>query len=424
MENIKQFCEFINKNPNSFFVVDTLKKQYLEAGYKELKLEEKWNLEKGKTYFVIKNDVSIVSFKIGNNLSEVPSIKIVASHNDSPSFKIKPEGMISTKLYSKLNTEPYGGAIMSTWLDRPLGISGRVMIKIDEETIISKNVNFKTAVIIPNLAVHMNRDLATNPSYNPQIDLLPIVSLTNMSLEQLFEKEGLENVLAHDLFLYNKEEATLCGANNEFLCAPRLDDLECVFASNQAFMNAEDEQGINICAVFNNEEVGSYNSADSTFLSDIIDEVAKTFNLNKRAMLAKSLLVSADNAHAIHPNHPEKTDSTNYVEMNKGVVIKYQAAQRYTTEGIGSSIFQSICERSNTPVQSYTNRSDIRGGSTLGAILTTTVSVSAVDIGLPQLAMHSAYETAGAKDLDYMINCLTELYNSKLDKNNNEYKTK
>ena len=424
MENVKQFCKFINENPNSFFVVDTLKKQYLELGYQELKLEEEWKLEKGKTYFVIKNDVSIVSFKIGNNLPEVPAIKIIASHNDSPSFKIKPEGMISSKLYSKLNTEPYGGAIMATWLDRPLGIAGRVMIKIDDQTIISKNVKFNTSVIIPNLAVHMNRDLATNPSYNPQIDLLPIVSLTNMSLEELFEKEGLENVIAHDLFLYNKEEAALCGVNNELLCAPRLDDLECVFASTKAFDNSNDEEGINICAVFNNEEIGSYNSADSTFLSDIIDEIAKAFNLNKRAMLGKSLLLSADNAHAIHPNHPEKSDSTNFVEMNKGIVIKYQAGQRYTTEGIGASIFRSICDRVNTPTQNYTNRSDIRGGGTLGAILTTTVSVSAVDIGLPQLAMHSSYETAGTKDLEYMITAMTELYNSKLDKNNNEYKTK
>ena len=424
MENVKNFCQFINENPNSFCVVETLKKLFKEHNYEELLLEEKWNLEKGKSYFTIKNDLSIVAFTIGKDLKEIPSIKIIASHNDSPAFKIKPNGMISSNLYSKFNTEPYGGAIMSTWFDRPLGISGRVMIKENDETITSKTVKLNTTVVIPNVAVHMDRNIGANPSYNPQIDLLPIVSLSNMTMDEFFEKEGLKNVIAHDLFLFAKDQATICGANNELLCAPRLDDLECVYSSVQAILNANDDLGINICAVFNNEEVGSYNSADSTFLLDIIEEIANTFNINKRAMLAKSLLVSADNAHAVHPNHPEKTDQTNNVLLNKGIVIKYQAGQRYTTEGIGASIFKSVCDQNNIPTQNYTNRSDIRGGGTLGAILTTTVSVNSLDIGLPQLAMHSAFETAGVEDLEYMIQAMKHIYNTPLNKENNQYKIK
>ena len=424
MEQIKNFFEFINNNPNSFCVIETLKKLFKEHNYEELQLEKKWNLEKGKSYFTIKNGLSIIAFTIGKDINEIPSIKIIASHNDSPSFKIKPNGMISSNIYSKFNTEPYGGAIMSTWFDRPLGISGRVMIKENDETISSKVVKLNTNVIIPNVAVHMDRNLSTNPSYNPQIDLLPIVSLSNTTMEELFEKEGLSNVIAHDLFLYVKDQAALCGVNNELLCGPRLDDLECVFASVQAMLDSKDDSNINICTVFNNEEVGSYNSADSTFLLDVIEEIAEAFNINKRAMLAKSLLVSADNAHAVHPNHPEKTDQTNNVQLNKGIVIKYQAGQRYTTEGIAASIFRTVCDQNNIPTQNYTNRSDIRGGGTLGAILTTTVSVNSLDIGLPQLAMHSACETAGVEDLEYMIQAMKHIYNAPIDKENNQYKIK
>lgn len=419
----KRFIEFVNKAHTTYQAVDEAKKILLNNNFKELNFITPWHLEKGHNYFIVKADASIIAFKIGKNV-ENPSIHIVASHNDSPMLKIKPNGIIYQNGYTKLNTEIYGGAIYSTFMDRPLGIAGRVMVK-ENDQLVSKNITLDTTVIIPNLAIHMNREINTNHTINAQTDMLAIMSLDEVTIKELIEKElGKIEILDYDLFLYNKEEAKIIGFNNEFICGPRLDNLECYYTSLEALLEGENPENINIWVGFNNEEVGSSsnNGAGSTFLCDVITRVLEMLNLNdkKLEIFNRTITISADNAHAIHPNHPEKSDPTNYVKLNKGIVIKYNSGLSYTSDAISAGIFKDICNEENVPYQVYTNRSDLRGGGTLGSILLHTLSVISVDIGLAQLAMHSAYETAGVQDLNYMKTALKSFYSRHLNYVNNK----
>lgn len=414
----KELLKFINEAHTTYQAVNLVKKILLENNFIELDFINERKIEKGKNYFIIKNDSSIIAFKVGKTLSN-PSFNIVASHNDSPMLKIKPNGIIYQNGYTKLNTEIYGGPIYTTWMDRPLGISGRVVIK-ENNKIISKPISFKKTVIIPNLAIHLNREINSGFSLNPQIDMQAILSLEQSNINTLIKKElGEVEVLDYDLFLYNKEEGCLAGANDELIISPRLDDLECYYTSLIAFTNSSNDDNINIWVGFNHEEVGSRsnNAAGSTFLVDIIDEILTKLNLEKQKLdiLNRSLIISADNAHALHPNHPEKTDPTNSVKLNEGIVIKYNANLSYTTDAISSGIFKSICESVNVPYQVYTNRSDVRGGSTLGSILLGSLSINSVDIGLAQLAMHSTYETAGVKDISYLKDALKAFYSKHIE---------
>ena len=344
---------------------------------------------------------------------------IVASHNDSPSFKVKPSGELNAGSYKKLNTEPYGGMLISTWFDRPLGIAGRVFVKT-KEGVDSRLVNLSGHnVVIPSLAAHLK---GNNLELNLQNDLLPVVGLTNESnsfMNQLkkvsiFSED--EEILSHDLFLYNKEKGCVAGFDNELIISPKLDDLECVFASLEAFLEAKPESNIAVCAIFDNEEVGSGSNhgAASTFLTDVLERICTNLSLNKYVMYQNSMLVSADNAHAVHPAHPEKSDPTNNVHLNKGIVIKYHSSLSYTTDGISAGIFKAICDKAEVSYQDYTNRSDLRGGSTLGRIQLEKLSIKALDIGLAQLAMHSSNEVAGSKDLKDMVRALKEFYQSKI----------
>ena len=414
----QKLINFINNSHTTYQAVEVAKNMLIDEGFIELDFINKWDLKKGNKYFIVKADGSLIAFKLGKNLNK-PSIHIVASHNDSPMFKIKPNGMIFGSGYSKLNSEVYGGPIYSTWLDRPLGIAGRVLVK-EDGAIKSKLVTLKTTAIIPNLAIHMNREINSGYSYNPQSDLQAVLGLGNVTILELLEKEcGIKDVLDYDLFLYNKEEARIIGANNELISGPRLDNLECMFTSLISLIDADNDENINICACFNHEEIGSNSNhgAASTFLVDIINQILLDLNLNEDRLniLNRTMVVSADNAHALHPNRPDKSDPANNVSMNKGIVIKYNAGLSYTTDAISSSIFKSICDEVNVPYQAYTNRSDVRGGGTLGSILLRSLSVISVDIGLAQLAMHSSYETAGVHDITYMIAALTNFYKSHID---------
>lgn len=409
----KELLKFIQKAPTTYQAVEETKKILLDNNFIELDLTSLWKIEKGKNYFIIKEDASIIAFKVGTSLTN-PSFNIVASHNDSPLLKIKPKGVIVQNGYTKLNTEVYGGPIYSTWMDRPLGIGGRVVIK-ENEKITSKNVSFNTTVIIPNLAIHLNREINSNYSLNPQLDMQAVLSLNEASISDLIKKElGNCEVVDYDLFLYNKEEGKVAGLNNELLISPRLDDLECYFISLKSFIKASNDENINIWVGFNHEEVGSRSNhgAASTFLVDVMNEIMIQLNLEKQKLeiLNRSMIVSADNAHGVHPNHPEKTDPINNVKLNEGIVIKYNSNLSYTTDAISSSIFKLICDEAKVPYQVYTNRSDIRGGSTLGCILLGSLSIKSVDIGLAQLSMHSTYETAGVKDLEYLKCALNTFY--------------
>lgn len=421
---MKGLIDFLNKSVNEYLAVEEIKRILDNAGFEQLDFSQNWNLKNGGNYYVVKDQSSLIAFKMGLKF-ENRGFNIVASHLDSPCLKIKQNGIISVKNNTILNTEVYGGPILATWFDRPLSIAGRVIVKENEE-LVSKIVNVdKDLLIIPSAAIHLKKDVTTNP----QKDLLPIASLTNFeSINALLEKVlgiNKDDIISFDLSVYNKDQAKLVGVNEELLVSPRIDNLECAYTSLQAFINSVNENKVNVYAAFNNEEVGSNTKqgADSTILYDVLRRIVKDeveLNIN----LANSFLVSADNAHAQHPNYMELSDPTNNVLMNKGIVIKHNSNQRYTTDGVSSAVMQMICEKANVPCQHYTNRSDQRGGGTLGAISSSHVSIHSVDIGLAQLAMHSANETAGSLDAEYMIKALEEFYRSNLNIKDNKISLK
>lgn len=420
-DHAQQLFSFIQSSPTSFHAVRSIRQRLTEAGFQELSERDTWQLTAGGHYYLTRNESSILAFTIPEGAYE--TFQIVASHSDSPTFKLKEHASMGVSgHYTILNTERYGGMLYSTWLDRPLSIAGRVMVR-GQDGIFSRLIRFeRDLVLIPNLAIHMNRAANEGMAMNPQVDLLPLFGdeRAKDSLRELVAKEcevEPQAVIGSDLYLYNRCAPSIWGANREYLSSPQLDDLECVFASLEAFLSSQSSRSVKVCAVFDNEEVGSSTKqgAASTFLYDTLQRI--NWSLGRSAedyhrAVAASFMVSADNAHAQHPNHPEKTDSTNSVYPNEGVVIKHNANQKYTTDAVSAAVFQSLCERAAVPVQHFANRSDIPGGSTLGNLSTLQVPMNTVDMGLAQLAMHSSYETAGVKDLEYLVRALREFYSS------------
>lgn len=422
MKCAREVLDFIEKSPSCFHAVANVKEMLQEQGFTEVKEAQKWELVPGEGYYVTRNDSALIAFR----LPEKPArgFHMTAAHSDSPTFKIKelPE-MTVEEHYVKLNTEKYGGMILSTWLDRALSVAGRVVVREGRE-LVTKLVNVdKDLLVIPNVAIHMNREMNQGVAYNPQCDMLPLFAdcsegkKKNAFMKRIAKAAGVkvEDILSHDLFLYPREKGRVLGENGEFLLSPRLDDLQCVFAESRAFCESRPEEYINVCAVFDNEEVGSgtKQGADSTFLEDTLYRIAEGLGLEKGdylRMIAESFLISADNAHAVHPNHPEKADPTNRPYVNGGIVIKFHGSQKYATDAVSAAKLKDLCEEAHVPYQTYANRSDIAGGSTLGNISTAHVSVSSVDIGLPQLAMHSAVETAGAKDTFYAVEMMKKFF--------------
>ena len=377
----------------------------------------------GGKYFVTRNRSSVIALTIPQ--AGFAPFQIVSSHSDSPTFKLKPaseEAVLGQ--YVRLNVERYGGMIMSTWFDRPLSIAGRAIVR-EGGKLATKLVDLgRDAVLIPNMPIHFNREINDGYKYNAQVDLLPVYGDASAKGGLCAEIAGLcgaqeSDVLACDLFLYARTPGSIWGANGEFFSCPRIDDLECAYTSLKAFLAAEGAQHINVCAIFDNEEVGSGSKqgADSTFLSDVLSRAAAALGASDaqlRAAVTASFMLSADNAHAVHPNHPEKYDADNRTFMNGGVVIKHNANQKYTTDAVSDAIFSEICAKAGVPVQHFSNRSDVLGGSTLGNIANTHLSMNTVDIGLAQLAMHSSYETAGTKDVSYMITALKAFYETEI----------
>lgn len=419
----KAMLEFINKCPSSFHAVYELSKELDEAGFIYLPEGEKWQLKLGGKYYTTRNGSSIIAFNIGEKLDNY-HFQITSSHSDSPSFKIKENAELKGKGgYIKLNTETYGGMICSTWLDRPLSIAGRVIVK-NKNTISSKLLSFdRDLVLIPNVAIHLNREANNGFKFSNQVDMLPLFSDCEQTcLDELIANElgvNKDDILSKDLYLYPRSNYSVWGAKNEFISSARLDDLQCAYTSLKAFINTNNTNLVNVYSCFDNEEVGSgtKQGALSTFLYDVLQRLNCALGFTDEdyyTAIAKSFMISCDNAHAVHPNHPEKTDSENCVYLNKGIVIKFSANQKYTTDSLSASVFTEICKCADVPVQKFINHSDIVGGSTLGNLSSQKVSMHTVDIGIPQLAMHSAYETAGIKDSKYMIDALTEFYNTNL----------
>lgn len=422
--HVKQLFKFIENSPSCFHAIKTITEELKNEGFVEIKEKDTWQIEKGKKYYVTRNLSSVIAFKIPQN--DFKSFNIVASHSDSPTFKIKANAEIEVKnKYVKLNTEKYGGMICSTWFDRPLSIAGRILVK-ENNAVKTHLVNIdKDLVIIPNLAIHMNREVNDGYKYNAQIDMLPLYgdNSSKGSLMKTIAKEAEveeESILGTDLFLYNRMNGTKIGSNEEYISSPRLDDLECAFTSLSAFLSENTSNSASVYCVFDNEEVGSgtKQGADSTFLYDVLRRINISLGKTEEdyyRLISSSFMVSADNAHALHPNYTDKSDLTNKVYMNDGIVIKYNANQKYTTDAVSASIFKTICDSVDVPYQTFTNRSDILGGSTLGNISNAHVSLNTIDIGLAQLAMHSTYETAGAKDVTYMIDAIKAFYNTSIE---------
>lgn len=422
--HVKQLFKFIENSPSCFHAIKTITEELKNEGFVEIKEKDTWQIEQGKKYYVTRNLSSVIAFKIPQN--DFKSFNIVASHSDSPTFKIKANAEIEVKnKYVKLNTEKYGGMICSTWFDRPLSIAGRILVK-ENNAVKTHLVNIdKDLVIIPNLAIHMNREVNDGYTYNAQIDMLPLYgdNSSKGSLMKTIAKEAEveeESILDTDLFLYNRMNGTKIGSNEEIYISPRLDDLECAFTSLSAFLSENTSNSASVYCVFDNEEVGSgtKQGADSTFLYDVLRRINISLGKTEEdyyRLISSSFMVSADNAHALHPNYTDKSDLTNKVYMNDGIVIKYNANQKYTTDAVSASIFKTICDSVDVPYQTFTNRSDILGGSTLGNISNAHVSLNTIDIGLAQLAMHSTYETAGAKDVTYMIDAIKAFYNTSIE---------
>ncbi|MDE6195461.1 MAG: M18 family aminopeptidase [Erysipelotrichaceae bacterium] len=423
----KELLAFLQKSPSCFHAIRAMKEELENAGFEELLEGSSWSLAAGKFYYVVRNGSSIIAFKIGKMIEDY-SFNIVASHSDSPCFKIKENAELEVKgKYAKLNTEGYGGMLCSTWLDRPLSIAGRVIVKKDN-TYETRLVNIdRDLLLIPNVAIHMNRQVNNGFAYNLQVDTIPLFSTDTKDnlYKQLLAKEldvAMEDIYGSDLYLYNRTHPSIWGANQEFISSPRLDDLQCAFSSLKALLDSSQDKSINVYCCFDNEEVGSgtKQGAASTFLYDTLQRINTALGKSQEEYyraIASSFMISADNAHAVHPNHPEKTDEKNCVYMNEGIVIKFSANQKYTTDAVSEALFKGYCEKANVPVQYFHNRSDVAGGSTLGNISSTKVSVNMVDIGLAQLAMHSSYETAGIKDTLYLINVLKEFYSSHVKEN-------
>ena len=417
----EKLFSFIENSPTAFHAIEAMRCRLKAEGYQPLLEGSDWNLQAGGKYYVIRNGSSIIAFRIP--AKEWKGFQIMASHSDSPMFKIKENPEIEAEgHYVKLNVEKYGGMLCAPWFDRPLSVAGRVMVKT-EKGVQTRLVNIdRDLLVIPNLAIHMDRTANDGMKYNPQTNLLPLFgdaaskdTFDKLVAEACGVKE--EDVIASDLFLYNRTKPVVWGGHNEYMSCAKLDDLECAFSSMKAFIKGGSKESVSVCAIFDNEEVGSSTKqgANSTFMYDVLRRINQNLGRSEEdyyTAVASSFMLSADNAHALHPNHPAVTDPTNLVFLNEGIVIKHNANQKYTTDAVSSALFQSMCKEHQVPVQNFVNRSDIAGGSTLGNISNSHVSLNTVDIGLPQLAMHSSYETAGVLDLDYMISGMEAFYNS------------
>ena len=413
---------FLDGAVSTYHAIASLAEELKQAGYTPISEADQWDLVPGGKYFLTRNGTALMAFRVPEHTPK--GFLLTASHSDRPGFKVK-ENPELKNAYIRLAVERYGGMLMSTWLDRPLSIAGRVLVET-EDGVQTKLVNIdRDLLLIPNVAIHMNRQANDGYKWNPASDMIPLFGGKDAAgkFASLLEEAAGGKVLGHDLSLYIRQQATVWGLEEDFISSAALDDLACAWCCTQAFLNAKDSQQMPLLCVFDNEEVGSSSlqGADSDLLQTLIQRICQALKLDYNQMLAQSFMLSADNAHAIHPNHPEYADPNNAPVVNQGVVLKFNANQRYCTDGVSAAIFRKICGKAGVPVQSYCNRADLAGGSTLGNISLTHVSIPSADIGLPQLAMHSCFETAGCTDVGYMIDALTAFYSTSLSAENGNY---
>ena len=415
-------CSFLNASHSGYHAVAYLEKQLLEAGYSRLSEGEAWDIQPGGKYYLTRGGTALFAFRIPAGAPK--GFLLSASHSDRPTFKIK-ENPELAGAYTRLAVERYGGQLLFTWLDRPLSIAGRVMVET-EEGIESRLIDIdRDLLLIPNVAIHMNRQVNDGYKWNPAVDMLPLLGGKDAKgkLSALLEETAGGKILGHDLYLYVRDKARVWGMENEYISSAALDDLECAWACTQGFLRSGDSQSIPVLCVFDSEEVGSGSrqGAASTMLPDTLERICSCLKLDLKQMLARSFMVSADNGHALHPNHPEFSDATNAPIMGEGVVIKFNATLKYCTDGLSAALFRKVCDKAGVRHQTFCNRADLPGGSTLGNISQGQVSIPTVDIGLAQLAMHSCYETGAVSDALALEDAMTSYYGSTLDVKGDTY---
>lgn len=410
---------FLNASPSAFHAVEQAAARLEEAGFTALKENEKWALTPGRGYYVTRNSSSIIAFAIPKK--PAAALMLTASHTDFPTYKLKDKAEMDTfGKYTRLATESYGGTIHYAWFDRPLTVAGRLILSRDGR-IESKNVYVdKDILMIPSVAPHQ-RNVNGGFTPNVAVDLVPLFGGKDAKLKPLLaEAAGVcaDDIVGFDLYLAGRMPGVIWGANDEFFSSPRIDNLQCAYGTLMGFLTAgiKDEGSIGVYSVFDNEETGSgtKQGAGSLFLRDTLERLCECLGMDLRQVLASSMFVSADNGHARHPNHPEVSDGDHCPHLNEGIVIKANAAQKYTTDALSAAMFREICRRADVPVQVFYNRSDMGGGSTLGSIANTTVAAYTIDIGMAQLAMHSVYETGGVADTGAMIRAIEQFYNTTL----------
>lgn len=416
----QKLISFISASPTMFHAVENISQKLINEGFTRLNEWDDWEVARGGKYFTVRNGSSVIAFKVGEG--DPSGFNIFSAHCDSPLFKLKPNAEMETLgHYTRLNTERYGGSILSSWFDRPLSIAGRAVVNTSGgiKTVLI-NLSDMT-VMIPNVAIHMNRNVNEGYNYNPQVDTIPILgsdAAKGSLMKKVAEAAGVKekDILSTELFVYNKAVGTVWGQGGEYVSSPRLDDMQCAYAGLQGFLAGGNPDTVSMLCVFDNEEVGSATKqgADSDYLETVVERICQSLGKSRAQMLPQSFCVSADNAHAVHPNHPEYADPTNMPYMNLGIVIKHTARQSYATDAVSDAIFRKICAAVAVPVQTFANRSNMIGGGTLGNISATRVSVNTVDVGLPQLAMHSCYETAGSMDTLYLERAAAEFYRTKI----------
>ena len=414
-KSVSEFIEFLNNSPSCYHATANLEAMLKAENYTQLHEHEDWTLLPGGKYFMVRGGTTLIAFRIPRKPAK--GFMMSASHVDRPTFKITGDNELVGK-YVRFSTEGYGGMIMSTWLDRPLSVAGRVLVET-EDGVSNRLFNIdRDLMLIPSVAIHMNRGVNDGYKWNPTVDTIPLLGTKEKAgkfMELLAEEAG-GKIMGRDLYLYVRQKASVWGVDNEFISSPALDDLACVWGCTKGFLQAEETDAVSVLCAFDDEEVGSNSpqGAASTLLADTLNRICNALHKNPYRMLAQSFMVSADNAHAVHPNHPEFADATNAPVINGGVVLKFNANQRYTTDGVSAAVFRKICRKVDVPVQNYHNRADIPGGSTLGHISLTHVSVPTADVGLPQLAMHSSYETVAVKDLEHLEKAMAAYYSTTL----------
>ena len=424
---IESLLQFMDASVCNFLAVDTIKQMLSKNGYVEKRIEQPLQCKPGDKFFVTKNDSAIFAIKIGSRPINETGFKIITAHSDSPCFRIKPHPeMLSGDRLVRLNTEVYGGPILYTWFDRPLSLAGRVILRGESALKpVTRLLKIDESILmIPHLAIHFNRSVNEGNALSKQKDMLPILTRISESLSangllvNYIAKSlnvAVDDILDFDLFLYNTQPATLTGLNKEFVMSGRLDDLSMAHAAITAIIEATDDEATCISAIFDNEETGSgtKQGAHSPVLSNLLRRIAECQGVNFDGFcqaVGRSFMISADNAHAFHPNYAEKYDPTNHPALGGGPVIKINANCKYMTDAHSAAIFKSLCDEAGAPCQYFVNHSDVAGGSTLGNIFTGQLDIEGVDVGNPLLAMHSACETGSTDDHINMIRAFKQFF--------------